>query len=111
MVLKGTTPQSDPSAPEFSAGAWTNGGDPYLIRGLFKFELSSTPASCIILSAKLTLYSNPTPLNGNLLDANAGPNNAMYIVKEIPALGHQRFYGHYSQLSTFLLKYLYRILT
>lgn len=75
----GSTPGSDPAAPELVAAAWTTGGALTLFRGAFKFDLSSIPSTATILTAKLTLYSNPTPLNGNLVDANSGPNNAMYI--------------------------------
>lgn len=67
------------SPTEFNAAAWTTGGAPITLRGLFKFDLSSIPASATILTAKLTLYSNPTPLNGDLINANSGPNNAFYI--------------------------------
>ncbi|MEP7165049.1 MAG: DNRLRE domain-containing protein [Ferruginibacter sp.] len=70
---------TDPNAPEFSGGAWTSGGTPLLTRGAFKFDFSVIPASATILSAKLTLYSNPTPLNGNLVDANSGTANALYL--------------------------------
>lgn len=66
-------------APEFSAVAWTIGGIPVTGRGLFKFDLSGIPAGATILTAKLTLYSNPTPLNGDLINANSGTNNAFYI--------------------------------
>jgi K319-like protein len=66
-------------APELDAGAWTIGGVTIYVRGLFKFDLSSIPANATITSAKLSLYSNPTPLNGDLVNANSGPNNSMYI--------------------------------
>jgi hypothetical protein len=77
--LWGSTPISDPNSPEFSGAAWTNGGIPFTLRGAFKFNLSPIPATATILSAKLTLYSNPTPLNGDQINANSGPNNSMYI--------------------------------
>jgi hypothetical protein len=77
-VLGGTA-VSDPAAPELVAAAWTSGGSPIFFRGAFKFDLSSIPATATILTAKLTLYSNPTPLNGDLINANSGPNNSMYI--------------------------------
>jgi hypothetical protein len=79
MALWGSITESDPSAPEFNAAAWTKNGISYLTRGLFKFDLSAIPANSTILSAKLTLYSNPTPINGNQIDANFGSANAMYI--------------------------------
>lgn len=66
-------------APELGATSWTHEGIVIGQRGLFKFDLSSIPANANILSAKLTLYSNPTPLNGDLINANSGSNNAMLI--------------------------------
>jgi|CXWL01.1.fsa_nt_gi hypothetical protein len=66
-------------ATELDAGTWTVGGSTVFLRGAFKFDLSSIPPTATILTAKLTLYSNPTPLNGNLTNANEGSNNAMYI--------------------------------
>jgi hypothetical protein len=66
-------------APELDAGAWTTSGITMYIRGLFKFDLSSIPANATIVSAKLSLYSNPTPLNGDFISANLGPNNSMFI--------------------------------
>jgi hypothetical protein len=71
--------QADPNAPEFAASAWTINGDLAYYRGLIKFDLSSIPATATIISAKLSLYSTPNPLNGNHVDANFGPNNSMYI--------------------------------
>lgn len=70
--------QTDPAPPEVVAGAWTSGSIVY-IRSILKFDLSSIPANATILSAKLSLYSNPTPLNGNLVDANFGSDNSFYI--------------------------------
>lgn len=71
--------QAAPHALEFGAAAWTIGGVQMAIHGIFKFDLSSIPASATITSAKLSLYSNPIPLNGNLTTANAGTQNAMLI--------------------------------
>lgn len=69
----------DPTAPEFAAAAWTINGASAYYRGLVKFDLSSIPANATIVSAKLTLYSNPTPLNGNHVDPNFGSDNSMFI--------------------------------
>jgi len=66
-------------SPELVAAAWTNGGLPTSFRGLLKFDLSSIPANATIVSAKLTLYTNPTPINGDHINANSGPNNSMFI--------------------------------
>lgn len=71
--------QSDPGAPEFGAVAWTVGGTSVAMRGAFKFDLSGIPANAVINSAKLTLFSNHTPINGNQTDANYGSNNSMFI--------------------------------
>ena len=70
---------SDPVAPEIGAGAGTYLGDPVLIRALIKFDITSIPENAEIISAKLTLYSNPTPLNGIGGEANYGTNNAVLI--------------------------------
>lgn len=70
---------TDKTAPEFNASAWTWGGTPGAIRGAFKFDLSGIPANAIIVSAKLTLFSNPTPINGGSDAANHGTANAFYI--------------------------------
>ncbi|HEV8283358.1 MAG TPA: DNRLRE domain-containing protein [Chitinophagaceae bacterium] len=64
---------------DLDAGAWTNNGSPVYIRGSFKFDLSGIPANATIISAKLSLYSIPDPTNGDLINANSGTNNAMYI--------------------------------
>lgn len=74
----GTIDQST-HAPELDAATWTAGGETVYVRGLFKFDLSSIPASATILSAKLSLYSNPTPANGDLVHANSGTDNSMFI--------------------------------
>ncbi len=70
---------SDKGNIDFDAGAWTGGGETYFLRGAFKFDLSSIPSNANIVSAKLSLFSNTTPVNGNLIDANFGSNNSMYL--------------------------------
>jgi len=64
---------------ELAGCAWTSGGTPLTTRGLFKFDLSSIPANATILTARLSLYSMPTPFLGNLIDANFGTSNAFYV--------------------------------
>lgn len=70
---------SDWTAAELTAAKWTNGGDDVTVRSFFKFDLSGIPANATIVSAKLTLFSNPEPKNGNLIDANFGSNNSLFI--------------------------------
>lgn len=79
LAVAGSTNISDPTASEFGAMAWTTNGAPYYGRGLLRFDWGTLPASATIVSAKLSLYSNPEPLNGNLEDANFGTNNSMLI--------------------------------
>lgn len=64
---------------DLDAAAWTISGLLTLVRGHLKFNLGSIPPGSTIISAKLSLYSNPTPINGDLVNANSGTNNAMYI--------------------------------
>ena len=69
---------------EIGAAAWTIDNIPVFMRAAFKFDLSSIPATAAIKSAKLTLYSNPNPINGHPDDdlrANYGSNNTMLIQK------------------------------
>ena len=79
LAIRGVSNVSDNRAPEITAAAWTNGGDPTFVRSPFKFDLSTIPSGSMVLSAKLTLYSNHTPLNGDLVNANAGPDNSILI--------------------------------
>jgi len=69
---------STPSSPEIGVASWTSGSQVGM-RALLKFDLSSIPTTATIVSAKLTLYSNPTPLNGDGIHANYGTDNAMLI--------------------------------
>lgn len=72
---------SGPAQPEIGAESWTDGA-PIGMRAAFKFDLSNIPATATITSAKLSLYSNPTPINGHHpgeTRANSGTANAMLI--------------------------------
>lgn len=77
--------QSYPDAIELGAVSWTSGGIQIGMRSAFTFDFSGIPANAKITSAKLTLYSHGTPLNGDHVNANSGPNNAMYIQRNITA--------------------------
>src|SRR6202035_1327035 len=74
---------TDPNGPEIDAAAWTSNGGAFNQRAAFIFNIAQLPANSTIISAKLNLYSDPTPLNGNLVDANYGSNNAIYIERVI----------------------------
>ena len=66
-------------APEIGAATWTSGGATVFMRAALKFDLSAIPADAVITSAKLSLFSNHTPLNGNQTDANFGTDNTVLI--------------------------------
>jgi hypothetical protein len=66
-------------ATELDAATWTSGGQTVFVRGAVAFDLSAIPSTATIISARLSLYSNPTPLNGSLTVPNEGPANAMLI--------------------------------
>jgi len=71
--------QSTSASTEIDGAAWTYNSDTVAIRGALQFDLSSIPSTAVIDSSRLTLYSNPTPLNGNLVDANFGTDNTLLI--------------------------------
>jgi PKD domain len=72
--------QSGSSNPDLPIEAWTGYGNPFTVRAIIKFDVSSIPATSTIISANLFLYSYPSPtLNGNFIDANFGTNNAMLV--------------------------------
>ncbi len=74
------TDYNSSGAPELVAGLWTVGGETMKMRGAFKFDLSQIPSSAKIVSARLSLYSNPTPINGDHSGAaNSGSDNAFAI--------------------------------
>jgi hypothetical protein len=66
-------------ADQLPIATWTSGGTPGSIRVLLRFDYTTLPAGAIIDSARLYLYADPTPLNGNLVDAHFGPANAFSI--------------------------------
>ncbi|MDP9229600.1 MAG: DNRLRE domain-containing protein [Bacteroidota bacterium] len=80
LVNNNGVDESGGSRPDMPIEAWTNGGNPYTVRGIIKFDLSSIPSTATIVSANLYLYSYPSPtLNGNFTDANFGTNNTLLV--------------------------------
>lgn len=78
-ILGNATVDQSTHATELVAATWTSGGQTVYVRGLFGFDLGSIPSNATIISARLTLYSNPTPQNGSLTVPIEGPANAMLI--------------------------------
>jgi hypothetical protein len=67
---------------ELNADTWTSNGDIVYVRAAFGFDLSSIPKTATIQGATLSLYSSHTPQDGDLINANSGPNNSM-VVQEV----------------------------
>jgi len=63
------------SISTFGVTAWTANDNPWISRGLIKFDLSTMPSNASIKSADFYLYSDSTPTTGNLVDANYGSNS------------------------------------
>lgn len=79
-VLNGVDQSGGYARPDITVAAWTIGGQPVVFRGLVKFDLSAIPANSTIISANLYLYTHPAPVpNGNFVDANFGPTNALLV--------------------------------
>jgi len=79
LVQIGSSDQSFQGGNEWIVDSWTVSGQLFTGRKVFKFDLSSIPASATILSANLYLYSNNPPENGNLVNPNFGSNNALLL--------------------------------
>jgi hypothetical protein len=62
----------------FVASSWTAGGT-VNVRQFVKFDYSTLPATATILNAKLSLYANLNPNNGNLVDAQFGTSNELSL--------------------------------
>jgi hypothetical protein len=68
------------SSPDMPIEAWTSSSNPFTVRGIIKFDISSIPSSATIISANLYLYSYPSPtLNGDFTDANFGTSNTLLV--------------------------------
>jgi len=66
------------SHPDFTALAWTNGGNPVIAKSVIDFDFSSIPSGSTINSAYLSLYNNSTsPNNSGQHSSMDGPNTAV----------------------------------
>jgi len=79
LVSIGGSDFSATGSSELIIDAWTVGGAPYIGRAAIKFDLAAIPTSATIVSANLFLYSNTPPENGNLIDANFGTTNSLFL--------------------------------
>jgi hypothetical protein len=79
LIKSGQKIIADSHATDFAAASWTMGGFPVHIYGSVKFDLSQLPHGASIVSAKLSLFSNPTPSSGDRTHANFGKNNGLVI--------------------------------
>lgn len=59
---------------DFIATAWTNSGVPHLLRSFIDFDISMIPPNATILSAYLSLFSNPQSYNYQLHSSLSGSN-------------------------------------
>ncbi len=84
---------------EISIDTWTTSGQPWTLRNIFKFDLSTIPSSATIMSANLYLYSNPQPSTGNLVDANSGTNNSLFL-QQVTSNWSPSTLGWFNQPST-----------
>jgi hypothetical protein len=57
--------------------AWTSSGTPYVGRSYFKYDLSAVPANAVVISAHLSLYANPNPVQP--AHSTLSGSNAAYI--------------------------------
>ncbi len=64
---------------DFAGIAWTNGGTPTVARSVIDFDLNQIPQNAQIISAKLSLYHNPTSPNNSGSHSLPGSNNACYL--------------------------------
>lgn len=80
VTLENGVDLSHVSNSDIPVCAWTRNGLSFTVRNLLKFDLSTISSSATIVSANLYLYSYPSPTNnGNLIDANFGTNNSMFV--------------------------------
>lgn len=84
MMYLGNSTLNNPGnsgSPELLAETWTINGAEVFGRSFFKFNLSPIPSGTTVQSATLYLFSDMSPDNGNLVDANYGPTNDFWITR------------------------------
>ena len=64
--------------PDVDAIAWTQ-SDPYLVRSLLQFDLSSIPSGATITGATLTLYNNPNSAETGGQHSHLSGSNAAWL--------------------------------
>ena len=79
LAVLGSADWTNTTSIEEPLAAWTDGGTPFYVRDLLKFDLSSIPTNSTILTANLYLYSDTIPKNGDLVHANSGIDNSVLI--------------------------------
>ncbi len=70
-----------PDHREFTAMAWTNGGNEVIVRSFISFDLSQIPSNAELEYAKLSLYSFYSPGNGH--HSTFSGSNASFIQRVI----------------------------
>lgn len=70
---------NQPTSTQILISSWTTGGQPADSRQLIRFDYAGIPVNATIDSARLYLYADPAPSNGNLTDAHFGPTNSFTI--------------------------------
>ncbi len=64
-----------PNFSDLTGVAWTQTSTAYVGRSYFKYDLSGIPANAVVISAYLSLYANPTPVQP-AHSTLSGANNA-----------------------------------
>lgn len=67
------------SSSVIRANAWTHSGYLTYERGLFKPDFSNVPENAVVVSAKITFYSNNNHKNNIITGSSAYKSNACYL--------------------------------
>ncbi len=82
-VSCGYSNQNFGNSNDYSAIAWTNNGAISTGRGLIEFDLTGVPPSATLISAKLSLYHNPSGSNGT--NSSMSGSNTGFLEKIVQA--------------------------